>query len=173
MAIRLSSVPLGLAILATASGLAGCDAIRVALESDAPLPVKNEAGLLKLGKELGDVLTKGNYAAAYALCSAQLKGRQTEEQFTTDVKNEWHLQSEGARPVKFELEPWMPAEDEFEEWEGMPKDIKYSQLLGVVQMRFALEVEDDEVVRSFHAAAIVVDEGGQPKVAYIEIYEAD
>jgi hypothetical protein len=66
----------------------------------------------------------------------------------------------------------MPFEEEFDEWEGMPKDIKYSAVLGIVSMSFGLEVEDEEIVSGFDLDAVVVDEGGQPKVAYIEIHEA-
>ena len=116
---------------------------------------------------------KEDHAAAYALAAAQLKGRQTEEQFTAEVKNTWQLVTEGARPLKVEFEPWMPFEEEFDEWEGMPKDIKYGQLLGIVSLEFVLEIEDEEVVRSFRADAVVVDEGGQPKLAYLEIHESD
>ena len=160
-------------VLSLALGLAGCgDIVRAVLENDSQPPVKNEAGLNKLGQELGGVLQKGDHAAAYALCSAQLKSRQSEEQFTAEVKNQWQLQTEGARPVKFEFEPWMPAEDEFDEWEGMPKNIKYKELLGIVSMTFGLEVEDEEIVRGFRLDAVVVDEAGQPKIAYIEIHEA-
>jgi len=153
--------------------LAGCgDVMRAVLEDNSQPPVKNEAGLKKLGQALGDALQKGDHAAAYAHCSAQLKSRQTEEQFTAEVKNQWQLQTDGARPVKFEFEPWMPMEAEFDEWEGMPKSIKYRELLGIVSMTFGLEVEDEEIVSGFDLDAVVVDEGGQPKVAYIEIHEA-
>jgi len=160
-------------VLSLAIGLAGCgDLMRVVLEDDSQPPVKNEAGLNQLGQALGGVLQKGDYAAAYALCSAQLKSRQTEEQFTAELKNQWQLQSEGARPVKFEFEPWMPAEDEFVEWEGMPKNIKYKELLGIVSITFGLEVENEEILSGFGVDAVVVDEGGQPRIAYIEIREA-
>jgi hypothetical protein len=154
--------------------LAGCgDVLQAVLEDDSQPPVKNEAGLMKLGKQFGEALQKPDYAAAYALCAAQLKSRQTEEQFTAEVKNRWQLETEGARPLRVGVEPWMPHQDEFDEWEGMPRDIKYSQLLGIVSLSFALEIEDDEVVRSLNADAVVVDEGGEPKVAYLEIYEID
>lgn len=167
------SLPWLLVVLAVPS-LAGCgQLLDTLLEDNSQPPVKNEAGLNQLGKQLGDALQKPDYAAAYAMAAAQLKGRQTEEQFTAEVKNRWQLVTEGARPLKFEFEPWMPFEDEFDEWEGMPRDIKYSQLLGIVALEFALEIEDDEVVRSFTADAVVVDEGGQPKLAYLEIHEGD
>ena len=160
-------------VLSLAIGLAGCgDIVRAVLEDDSQPPVKNEAGLNKLGQQLGGVLQKGDYAAAYALGAAQLKSRQTEEQFTAELKNQWQLQSEGARPVKFEFEPWMPAEDEFVEWEGMPKNIKYKELLGIVSIKFGLEVENEEILSGFGVDAVVVDEGGQPRIAYIEIREA-
>jgi|GEM_PF-3803840 hypothetical protein len=174
MTLHLPTAALWFVFLCISVGLAGCgDLVRVVLEGDAPLPVKNEPGIRKVGQQLGDALSKGDHAAAYTLSSAQLKSRQTEEQFTADVKNQWQLQSEGARPVKVEVEPWMPAADEFGEWDGMPKNIKYAQLLGVAQIKFVLEIENDEIVRSFHADAVVVDEGGEPKVAYLEFYEAD
>ena len=164
----------GCALLWAVVGLAGCgDLLQAVLEDNSQPPVKNEAGLKKLGQQLGDALRKPDYAAAYSLGSAQLKSRQTEEQFTAEVKNRWQLETEGVKPLKFEIDPWMPHQDEFDEWDGMPKDIKYSQLLGIVMLSFALEVEDDEVVRSLDVDAVVVDEGGQPKVAYLEFYEAD
>jgi hypothetical protein len=164
---------MSLLVLSAALALAGCgDVMRAVLEDDSQPPVKNEAGLKKLGQALGDALQKGDHAAAYALGAAQLKSRQTEEQFTAEVKNQWQLQTEGARPVKFEFEPWMPAEDEFDEWEGMPKNIKYKELLGIVALTFGLEVENDEILSGFGVDAVVVDEGGQPKIAYIEIHEA-
>lgn len=168
-----NSLPWSLVVLALAPA-AGCGQLLDAvLEDDSQPPVKNEAGLNQLGKQLGVALQKQDHAAAYALAAAQLKGRQTEEQFTAEVKNRWQLVTEGARPLKYELEPWMPHQDEFDEWEGMPRDIKYSQLLGIVALEFALEIEDEDVVRSFTADAVVVDEGGQPKLAYLEIHEAD
>jgi hypothetical protein len=174
MSIRSFLQTLWFAVLSLVFGLAGCgDLMRVVLEGDAPLPVKNEPGVRKVGQQLGDALSKGDHTAAYALCSAQLKSRQTEEQFTAEVKNQWQLQSEGARPVKVEVEPWMPAAEEFDEWDGMPKNIKYAQLLGVAQIKFVLEIENEEIVRSFHADAVVVDEEGEPKVGYLEFYEAD
>ena len=173
MIARILQHTISLLVFSAAVALSGCgDIVRAVLEDDSQLPVKNEAGLKKLGQQLGEALQKGDHAAAYALGSSQLKGRQTEEQFTTEVKNEWQLQTEGAKPLKFEYEPWMPHEDEFNEWEGMPKDIKYKELLGIVTMTFALEVEDDEIVSGFNLDAVVVDEGGQPKIANIEIHDA-
>ena len=162
-----------LLVLSSTLGMTGCgDLMRVVMEDNSQPPVKNEAGLMKIGQQLAEALQKGDHAGAYALCSSQLKGRQSEDQFTTEVRNQWQLQTEGARPQKFELDPWMPFEDEFDEWEGMPKDIKYSAVLGIVSMSFGLEVEDEEIVSGFDLDAVVVDEGGQPKVAYIEIHEA-
>jgi hypothetical protein len=161
-------------VVVTLVPLAGCgNLLETVLVDNSQPPVKNEAGLKKLGQQLGDALLKPDYAAAYALGAAQLKGRQTEEQFTAEVKNRWQLETEGARPLRFEFEPWMPHKDEFDEWEGMPKDIKYGQLLGIVMLSYALEIEDEEVVRSLDIDAVVVDEGGEPKVAYLEFYEAD
>ncbi len=161
-------------VVAALVALTGCgDVLQAVLEDDSRPPVKNEAGLTKLGRLLGDALLKPDYAAAYALGAKQLTSRQTEEQFTAEVKNRWQLETEGARPLRFEFEPWMPHQDEFDEWDGMPKDIKYGQLLGIVTLSFALEIEDEEVVRSLDIDAVMVDEGGEPKVAYIEFYEAD
>ena len=166
--------PFFLSIVVFASASAGCgDVMRAVLEDQPQLPVKNESGLKKLGQQLCEAMQKPDYAAAYALAAAQLKGRQTEEQFTAEMKNRWQLASDGARPLRFEFEPWMPDKETFDEWEGMPKDIKYSQLLGIVAMSFALEIEDEEVVRRLKADAVVVDEGGEPKVAYLEIQDAE
>ena len=152
----------------------GCgDLLQVVLEDDSALPVKDEAGLKKLGQQLAQALAAADYSAAYAMAARQLADRLSEEQFIAEVKNRWQLETEGGRPERFEIEPWMPAEDEFNEWEGMPKTIKYGQLAGIVQISFALELEGDEVVRSLTVDAVIVEEGGELKLAYLEFYEAD
>lgn len=152
----------------------GCgDLLQVVLEDDTELPVKNEPALKKLGQQLAEALQAGDYPAAYSLAASQLTSRQSEEQFAAEVKNRWQLETEGARSVQFTTEPWMPAEEDFDEWEGMPRTIKYGQLMGIVHLSFALELDGDEVVRSLDVDAVIVDEGGEPKLAYLEFYEAD
>ena len=153
---------------------AGCgDLLQVVLEDDSELPVKNEPALKKLGQQLAEALQAGDYPAAYSLAASQLSSRQSEEQFAAEVKNRWQLETEGARSVQFTTEPWMPAEEDFDEWEGMPRTIKYGQLMGIVHLSFALELDGEEVVRSLDVDAVIVDEGGEPKLAYLEFYEAD
>lgn len=153
---------------------AGCgDLLQVVLEDDSELPVKNEPALKKLGQQLAEALQAGDYPAAYSLAASQLTSRQSEEQFAAEVKNRWQLETEGARSVQFTTEPWMPAEEDFDEWEGMPRTIKYGQLMGIVHLSFALELDGEEVVRSLDVDAVIVDEGGEPKLAYLEFYEAD
>jgi len=152
----------------------GCgDLLQVVLEDDTELPVKNEPALKKLGQQLAEALQAGDYPAAYSLAASQLTSRQSEEQFAAEVKNRWQLETEGARSVQFTTEPWMPAEEDFDEWEGMPRTIKYGQLMGIVHLSFALELDGEEVVRSLDVDAVIVDEGGEPKLAYLEFYEAD
>ena len=147
---------------------AGCsDVLRIALDNEPEVPVKNEPGLTALGTQFGQAVQKGDFAAAYALCSSQLKARTPEEKFVTDLKNDWQLHSEGVRPQKIEVQPWMVLEDEFKEWEDMPKDIKYAQVAGLVNVDFGLQVEDDEIVTSVSTDLVVVEEGGQPKIAYV------
>jgi hypothetical protein len=143
------------------------------LEDNSALPVKDEAGLTKLGQEVGQALQSADFAAAYSLAAEQLKARQTEEQFTAEVQNDWQLGTEGVRPLKFDFELWMPYEEEFDELDGMPRTIKYSQLLGIVRLSFALEIEDDEVLRSLDVDAVVVDDGGEPKLAHLEFHKAE
>ena len=147
---------------------AGCsDVLRIALDDEPEVPVKNEPGLNALGTQFGQAVQKADFAAAYALCSSQLKARKTEEQFVTDLKNDWQLHSEGVRPQKIEVYAFMVLEDEFKEWEDMPKDIKYAQLAGIVTVTLGLHVEDDEVLASVATDLVVVEEGGQLKIAYV------
>jgi hypothetical protein len=159
-------------VLLPSLALAGCNTIVEAmLESDAELPVKNEPGLVALGTAFSDMLKAGDFAGAYGLCSSQLKTRQTEEQFVAEMKGQWQKLSGGVQPRTYDITPYMPYEDEFEEWEGMPKDIKYSALQGQITVMFATKLEDEEIVEGFDLDLFAVEEGGQLKVAYAEFYD--
>ena len=147
---------------------AGCsDVLRIAMDDEQEVPVKNEPALTALGNQFAQAVQKGDFAAAYALCSSQLKARTSEEKFVTDLKNDWQLHAEGVRPQKIEVDPWMVPEDEFKEWEEMPKDIKYAQLAGLIHIRFGLQVEDEEIVSSILTDLVAVEEGGQLMIAYV------
>jgi hypothetical protein len=159
-------------LLACALAGAGCDILtRAVLEQDEELPIKNEAGLQALGQQFADAVKQGDFTAAYALSSRELKARQTEEEFVSDLKNNWQLHAKGSQPQATEIVLYMPYRDEFEAWEGISKDIKYASLQGQITLTFGLKVEDEEIIEGFDIDLFVVEEGGQPKVAYLEFYD--
>jgi hypothetical protein len=165
----LAVLSLLLACLAAGSGCG--QLVQTLLESDEELPVKNEAGLNTLAQSFITALDKKDYGAAYALCSKELKARQTEEAFTADLKNNWDRLAKDAKPQKTETILYMPYEDELEEWDGYPKDIKYATLQGQITVEVGMKVEDDEIVEGFDIDLFAVDEGGQPKIGYLEFYD--
>ena len=158
--------------LALLVAVSGCgQLVQTLLESDEELPVKNEAGLNALAQEFIAALNKKDYAAAYALCSKELKARQTEEAFTADLKNNWDRLAKDAKPQRTETILYMPYQDELEDWDGFPKDIKYATLQGQVTIEVGMKVEDDELIEGFDIDLFAVDDGGQPKIGYLEFYD--
>jgi hypothetical protein len=156
---------------ALALSVCGCDMVMNAiLEEEAELPVKNEAGLRALAQQFDAAVQKRDFPAAYALCSSQLKARQSEEKFVSELSNQWALHSKGARPLRMEVELWMPYRDEFEEWEGMPKDLKYASLQGQVTLMVVMKEDEEGLTEGFDIDLFVVEDGGQPKIGYIEFY---
>jgi hypothetical protein len=165
----LAVLSLCLALLVAASG---CGPIMHAiLESDEELPIKNEAGLNALAQSFIAALDKKDYAAAYALCSQELKARQTEEAFTAELKNNWDRMAKDAKPQRTDITLYMPYKDELQEWDGFPKDIKYATLQGQITIEVGMKVEDDVIMEGFDIDLFAVDDGGQPKIGYLEFYD--
>jgi hypothetical protein len=167
-------------LLAGIAANPGCGTIvRAILENDEELPVKNEAGLNALAQSFIAALDKKDYAAAYALCSKELKDRQTEEAFTAELKNNWDRLAKAAKPMHTEVTLYMPYKDELEEWDGFPKDIKYATLQGQITIEVGmteipLETAGDEpIYDGFDIDLFAVDDGGQPKIGYFEFYDYD
>jgi hypothetical protein len=153
---------------------AGCNGlVRVLLESDEweELPVKNEAGLQELAEQFRQAVEGGDHAAAYALTSSHVKARQTEEQFAAELKGQWERHTKGTPPLKAEVELYMPHQEELEDWDGIPSDLDYTTLQGQITLLFAREVQGEEILDGFDIDLFVVEEAGQPRIAYLEFYD--
>jgi hypothetical protein len=152
--------------------LAGCStAARVLFEDDNEPPVKNEAGIRAMAQQFGEAIQKEDYAAAYALLTAKRKEQQSLEQFTAEAKQQRQEYFGQYNPTELELTPYMPFADEYAEWSEV-SDIPYGQLLGMCDVTWQGPVttpEGGEAQRfETYVDIVVVDEGGQPKIAYID-----
>jgi hypothetical protein len=155
--------------------LAGCGQLLDALldVDDVEPPVKNEAGVLAVGQQFGEAIQKENYPAAYALLTISRRADQTLEQFTATCKQQRQDYFQGMTPAKVDTYAYMPFEDDLPDWTGLPVDVKYDALLGVCTVIWEKAVDyqvEDEEADSYvnEVDVVVVEEGGQPKIAHID-----
>jgi hypothetical protein len=153
--------------------LAGCDvASRALLEDEFEPPVKNETGIRDVSQKFGDAILAEDYTAAYALTSASLRAKQSVEQFIAEVQSQRQEYFGELKPTRSELEPFMPFEDEFADWESIPKDVRYQDLLGMCTITWHGEivVTDGQPPEPFetYLDIVVVNDGGQPRIAHID-----
>jgi hypothetical protein len=163
----------GWLLMLGAALLCGCDLLSGALvEDDFKPPVKNEAGIREVSQKFGDAILAEDYAAAYALTTSSLQARQSEEQFTAEAKEQRQAYFGELKPSESRLEPFMPFEDEFAEWASIPKDIRYRDLLGMCTITWNGEVVVAEgsppVPFETYLDIVVVNEGGSPRIAYVD-----
>jgi hypothetical protein len=164
-----------LAICAFFVGLfafAGCGGlVNTLLEDDEEPPVKNEAGVRAIGQQFGEAIQKENYPAAYQLLTNSRRAEQTLEQFTAKCKQQRQDYFEGVTPTQVDTYAYMPRKDDLPDWTGLPADVKYDSLLGVCTAIWSGEpdLQLGETELYLHEVDVgVVDEAGQPKIAYID-----
>jgi hypothetical protein len=160
-------------LLAGIGLLAGCDLVSQTLqEDDFEPPVKNEAGIRDVSQKFGDAILAEDYAAAYALTSTGLKARQSEAEFTTEARAQRQEYFGGLQTTRSDLEPFMPFDDEFADWENIPKDIRYQDLLGMCTITWhgEITVTEGKPPEPFeiYLDIVIVNDGGKPRIAHID-----
>jgi hypothetical protein len=160
-------------LLAGVALLAGCDLVsQTLLEDDFEPPVKNEAGIREISQKFGDAIQAEDYSAAYALTSASLQAKRSKEQFIAEARAQRQEYFGELKPTRCELEPFMPFDDEFADWESIPKDIRYQDLLGMCTITWygEITVTDGQPPEPFetYLDIVVVNDGGTPRIAHID-----